>query len=215
MATDTIKRDDHGRFAKKSTRSKSNGHSHAEHTKTSHRSFGALAGAAAGGAALGLLAMFSRKAIVQAPSMLAGDWMDALIVEHKAVAKLFDALEATDDKMAGRRNMLLIQLKHALAKHAIEEENVIYPALREIGQQSAADELNKEHGYVKQYLYELENSPSTAPEWIAKVRDFRADVEAHVREEENHLFPMLRAALSDEKSKALTMAMNREGFKLA
>jgi hemerythrin superfamily protein len=206
--TTTIKRDDHGRFAKKSA--KTNGHSHA-----SRSSLGALAGAAAGGAALGLLAMFSRKAIVQAPSLLAGDWMDALVLEHRAVSKLFDALEATDEKMTGRRNMLLMQLKHALMKHAIEEENVIYPALREIGQQSAADELNREHGYVKQYLYELETSPSASPEWIAKVREFRADLDAHVREEETHLFPMLRSMLSEEKSKALTAAMNKEGFKVA
>lgn len=207
MATITATRDDKGRYAKKA---KSNGHSNG-----GGRNLGVIAGAAAGGAALGLLAMLGRKAIVQAPSALAGDWMDALIVEHRAVEKLFDSIEATDDRMTGRRNMLLMQLKHTLLKHAIEEENVIYPALREAGQREAADALNKEHGYVKQYLYELESSPSTAPEWIAKVRDFRADVEEHVREEETHFFPMLRAMLTEDKSRALTLAMNKEGFKVA
>lgn len=207
MATTTATRDNKGRYTKKS---KNNGQANG-----SGRNLGMLAGAAAGGAALGLLAMFGRKAIVQAPSALAGDWMDALVIEHQAVAKLFDALEATDDKMIGRRNMLLMQLKHALMKHAIEEENVIYPALREAGQREAADALNKDHGYVKQYLYELETMPSASPEWIAKVRDFRADVEEHVQEEETHLFPMLRATLTEEKNKALTLAMNKEGFKVA
>lgn len=206
MATTTATRDSKGRFAGK----KDNGGN-----GMSNRNLGMLAGAAAGGVAVGLLAMLGRKAVVQAPSALAGDWMDALVLEHKAVARIFDALEATDEKMTGRRNMLLMQLKHALMKHAIEEENVIYPALREMGQREAADELNKEHGYVKQYLYELETAPSAAPEWIAKVRDFRADVEAHVQEEETHLFPMLRASLTEEKSKALTLAMNKEGFKVA
>lgn len=206
MATTTATRDSKGRFAeKKKGGSGSNG----------RNNLGMLAGAAAGGVAVGLLAMFGRKAVVQAPSALAGDWMDGLVLEHQAVAKIFDALEATDEKMTGRRNMLLMQLKHALMKHAIEEENVIYPALREMGQREAADELNKEHGYVKQYLYELETTPSASPEWIAKVRDFRADVEAHVQEEETHLFPMLRASLTEEKSKALTLAMNKEGFKVA
>lgn len=208
MATTTATRDGKGRFAKK----KNGGNGHAN----GHgRNLGVIAGAAAGGAALGLLAMFGRKAIVQAPSALAGDWMDALVLEHAAVSKIFDGLEETDEKMTGRRNMLLMQLKHALMKHAIEEENVIYPALREAGQREAADALNKEHGYVKQYLYELETTPSAASEWIAKVRRFRADLEVHVREEETHIFPMLRAMLSEEKNKALTLTMNKEGFKVA
>lgn len=176
---------------------------------------GMIAGAAAGGAALGLLAMFGRKAVVQAPTALAGNWDEALAAEHAATLKIFDSIEATDETAALRRNMLLAHLKHALIKHAIEEENVIYPALREAGQKEAADELNKEHGYVKQYLYELENSPTASPDWIMKVRQFRADIEKHMREEETHLFPMLRAQLSEEKNKALTLAMNKEGFKVA
>jgi hemerythrin-like domain-containing protein len=211
MATTTATRDKQGRFKKKASKANGNGH----HTNGHGRNLGVIAGAAAGGVAVGLLAMFGRKAMVQAPGALAGDWLDALVLEHEAVAKIFDGIEATDEKMTGRRNMLLMQLKHALMKHAIEEENVIYPALREAGQRDAADELNKEHGYVKQYLYELETMPSASPEWIAKVRAFRADIEAHVREEENNLFPMLRAQLSEEKNKVLTLAMNKEGFKVA
>ncbi|WP_010544226.1 hemerythrin domain-containing protein [Sphingomonas elodea] len=178
-------------------------------------SVGVIAGAVAGGAALGLLAMLGRKAAVQAPSALAGNWDDALKAEHKAVLKAFDTLEATDDKATIRRNMLLAHIKHALVKHAIEEENVIYPALREAGKTEQADELNAEHGYVKQFLYELENMPSTSPRWLEKVKEFRAALEKHIREEEDELFPELRAQLSEEKNKAITLAMNKEGFKVA
>ena len=202
MTTVEATRDKKGRFTGSETRGGSG-------------NLAALAGAAAGGLALGVLAMLSRKAAVQAPSALAGSWDDALKLEHKAVMAIFDGLEATGEKASGRRNMLLMQLKHALTKHAIEEENVIYPALRDAGHRDAADQLNKEHGYVKQYLYELSTTPSASPEWIAIVRRFRADIEAHVREEEDQLFPMLRASLSEEKNKALTVAMNKEGFKVA
>lgn len=207
MATTEATRDSKGRFAAKP---RSNGADH--HGRSS---FGMIAGAAAGGAALGLLAMFGRKAIAQAPSALAHDWVEALEREHRAVAKILDAIEATDESATLRRGLLLTQLKHALAKHALEEENVIYPALREAGQVEAADELNREHGYVKQYLYELENVPTASPEWMCIVRRFRADLEEHVAEEEENLFPMLRAMLSEEKNKALALAMNKEGFKLA
>ncbi|RYD47335.1 MAG: hemerythrin domain-containing protein [Sphingomonadales bacterium] len=202
MTTTTTKRDKDGRFAEsKGTGSGSN--------------FGVIAGAAAGGAALGILAMLGRKAAVQAPTALAGNWDEALTLEHTATRKVFDAMEATDETNTTKRTMLLSHLKHALMKHAVEEENVIYPALREAGQIEAADALTKEHGYVKQYLYELENIPNSSPQWIAKLREFRTDIESHMREEEEDLFPTLRAQLSEEKNKALTATMNKEGFKVA
>jgi hemerythrin-like domain-containing protein len=204
MATTTATRDNKGRFTNK----KGGG-------STGSSSLGVLAATAAGGAAIGLLAMLGRKAAVQAPTALAGNWDEALVTEHQATLKVFDLLEATDEKATMRRNMLLSHLKHALMKHAVEEENVIYPALREIGEVDAADELNKEHGYVKQYLYELENTPTASPEWLAKLRKFRTDIEEHMREEEMVLFPKLRAQLSEEKNKTLTATMNKEGFKVA
>ena len=202
MTTTTATRDKNGRFSG-SKRTPSGGN------------FGMLAGAAAGGAALGLLAMLGRKAAVQAPTAFAGNWDEALKLEHAATRKVFDALEATDETNTTKRSMLLSHLKHALMKHAIEEENVIYPALREAGQREAADALNQEHGYVKQYLYELENMPNASPDWMAKLKQFRADIETHMKEEEEVLFPQLRAWLSEERNKALTLTMNKEGFKVA
>lgn len=202
MATTTATRDSKGRF----TGSKRTSNTH---------NLGMIAGAAAGGAALGLLALLGRRAAMQASTALAGNWDEALTVEHQAVRRVFDQIEATDEKATTRRRMLLVHLKHAVTKHAVEEENVIYPALREAGQRDAADALTREHGYMKQYLYELENMPTASPDWIARIRLFRADLEEHMQEEEMRLFPMLRAELSEEKNKALTLVMNREGFKVA
>ncbi|UUL83963.1 hemerythrin domain-containing protein [Sphingomonas qomolangmaensis] len=196
--TTTIDRDSEGRTA-----------------KPDKPNLGLLAGAATAGAALGMLAMIGRKAAVQAPSALARDWVEALTLEHKAVLKIFDALEATDSRNTTKRAMLLAQMKHALVKHDVEESSVIYPALREAGQVEAADHLTKDHGYVKQHLYDLDNSPKDSPDFLIKVRKFRADIEQHMTEEETELFPALRAQLSEEKNKHLTSAMNKEGFKVA
>jgi hemerythrin superfamily protein len=176
---------------------------------------GALWGAAAAGVAVGVAAMIGRKVAVQAPTALAGEWDAALAAEHAAVAKLFDALEETTSKNATKRSMLLAQLKHALAKHALQEENTIYPALRDAGQTEAADGLNKDHGYVKQYLYELTNCPKESEAFLSILRRFREDLDRHVREEEDTLFPALKAQLSVEANRKLTVAMNKEGFKLA
>jgi len=176
---------------------------------------GALLGVAAAGVAVGVAAMIGRKAVVQAPTALAGDWDVALAAEHAATLKVFDALQETTAKNTTKRTMLLANLKHMLSKHAFQEENVIYPALRDAGQTEAADHLNSDHGYVKQYLYELTNCPKDSERFLTILAKFRADLEEHVREEESALFPKLKDELSVEQNAKLTKEMNKEGFKLA
>ena len=176
---------------------------------------GAIAAAAVAGAAVGLAANFGRKFLIQGMGSAAGDWADVLTAEHQAALAIFDKIEATDDDQTTTRSHLLMKLKYALTKHAHQEESVIYPALREANSAHDADALNAEHGYVKTYLYELETMPNDSPEWMARVRDFRAMIEAHMREEENDIFPRFRSRLSDEQNAKITSMVNKEGFKFA
>lgn len=175
----------------------------------------AVIGVAAVGLVAGLAANIGRKAAVQAPSALAGDWFEAIKAEHKATLLLFDAMQKTNDTQTTKRATLLMQLKHALGKHAFMEENVVYPALREAGDPEDADKLNHEHGYVKQYLYELTNLDKGSPLFLDKVAAFRTAIEHHIEEEEVEIFPGFHAKLSDAKNKAITVAANKEAFKLA
>jgi hemerythrin superfamily protein len=204
-------RDDNGRFEA----SGSSARSRKKPTRSELNGTGALIAAGAAGLAVGLAANVARKFAVQAPTMLAGDWDEALKAEHQLTLKVFDAIEATTEKNTTKRATLLMNLKHMLAKHAMEEENAVYPALRDAGEAESADHLNNDHGYVKQYLYDLTMMAKDSPAWIAKVRQFRTDVEKHIREEEDTLFPRLKAKLSAEQNKALTTAMNKEGLKIA
>lgn len=174
-----------------------------------------LAGAAGVGIALGLLAAFGRKAAVQAPTAFAEDWATALAAEHKAALALFDRLESTEPGAAARRIALLAQLKQLLARHALQEESVVYPALRQKGWASEADDLAARAALVKSWLYELANSPAGSAGWMATLRTFRTGFEEQAGIEDNKLFPALRGELTPEENKALASAMNKEGFKLA
>lgn len=175
---------------------------------------GTLIGVAAAGAAAGFAANLGRKFVVQFATGR-GDWFESLKNEHEMVLKIFDKMEATRNDQTMMRSLLLTQLKHALGKHALEEENVIYPALREADEEADADHLNHDHGYVKTYLYELDTMENDSPEWKAKVREFREMTEKHIREEEDRIFPQFHASLSEEQNKKLTGAMHKEGMKLA
>ena len=176
---------------------------------------GVLAAAAVAGAAVGFAANYGRKFIVQGMGAMAGDWADALAAEHQATLAIFDKIEATDDNQTTIRSSLLMKLKYALDKHAHQEENVIYPALREANSTHDADALNSEHGYIKTYLYELETMPNDSPEWLARVRDFRSMIQEHMRMEEDEVFPKFRQTLTDEQNAKLSAMMNKEGLKMA
>ena len=176
---------------------------------------GALVGAAVAGAAVGFAANMGRKMLMQSPTFVSGSWDEALKAEHAATLALFDQLEKTTDDQTTLRAGLVMKIKWALSKHAIQEENVIYPALREANEAHDADELNGEHGYVKTYLYELENMNKGTPEFLVRVRDFRQLLEGHIKMEEEETFPRLKAQMSDEQNRKLTLAMNKEGVKLA
>jgi hemerythrin-like domain-containing protein len=170
---------------------------------------------AAAGVATGLLANLLRKALVQAPTVFAGQWDEALAAEHAAALKIFDLLEKTTDSATTRRSFLLMQLKHAISKHAFQEENVVYAMMRDQGLTEAADHLNHEHGYVKQYFFDLTEMEKSDPAWLPKLKEFRGLIESHMSEEEDNLFPKLRERLSETQNKHITAAMNKEGLKLA
>ena len=176
---------------------------------------GVLAAAAVAGAAVGFAANYGRKMLVQGLEASAGDWADILKAEHEATLALFDQIEATRDEQTWVRAHLLTKLKSALGKHAHQEENVVYPALREANSAHDADALNAEHGYIKTYLYELENMPKDSPEWLARVRDFRSMIREHMRMEEDEVFPKFRGLLSEEQNAKLSAMMLKEGMKLA
>ena len=172
-------------------------------------------GAAAAGAAIAVAANLGRKFVMQAMVAGRGDWDEALKTEHRMALAIFDKILATDESQTIRRSMLLMKLKHALDKHEHEEEHVVYPALRLSNESHDADVLQAEHGYVDTYLYELENMPKDSPEWIGKVREFRAAIAKHVRMEEEQVFPRLKQAMSEEQNTRLTRKVNQDGFMMA
>ncbi len=178
-------------------------------------SAGAIAGAALGGAIIAVAANLGRKAAIQGISASAGNWADSLAAEHTMVLALFDKMLDTDNDQTKRRALLLLQLGHALDKHAYAEEHVVYTSLRENNDASTAELLEKEHGEVKTFLHRLGNMPKDSPEWLEVVSEFRAAISPHMAMEENEVFPQLRAQIDDATDKRLTKEVNKAGFMMA
>ena len=176
---------------------------------------GPLLGAALAGAAIGFAANYGRKFMMQGLEAAAGDWDQILAAEHEIALGIFDKMLATDETQTWKRSMLLMKLTHALDKHAHQEEMVVYPALREANQATDADHLEGEHGYIKTFIYELKNMGSDAPNWLEKVREFRALVAEHAHMEEEQVFPAFKQSMSTEQNAKITSLVNADGFWMA
>jgi len=176
---------------------------------------GPILGAALAGVAIGFAANYGRKFLMQGLESTAGDWDEILAAEHEMALSIFDKMLATDESQTWKRNMLLMKLTHALDKHAHQEEMVVYPALREANETVDADHLEGEHGYIKTYIYELKNMGPSGPNWLEKVREFRALVSTHAHMEEEEVFPRFKENLTDEQNKKITGMVNADGFWMA
>ncbi|HYD87327.1 MAG TPA: hemerythrin domain-containing protein [Vitreimonas sp.] len=168
-----------------------------------------------GFAAGALLANPARKLAMQgAEALTSRDWVDALTMEHRAVAKIFDTLLETDESEPGKRKSGLHAIDHALTKHALQEELAIYPALRRIDEQQA-QHLFADHVEVKTFLSELQfDIEPNSPAWIVRLREFKEAIDQHIREEENEIFPAFRDRMSEEENLLLTKHMHMQGMKV-
>jgi hemerythrin superfamily protein len=174
-----------------------------------------LLGAALAGVAIGFAANYGRKALMQGMEAATGDWDEILTAEHDMALETFDKMLATDETQTFKRKMLFMKLCHALDKHAHAEEMVVYPALREDDDAADADHLESEHGYIKTFIYELNEMGPEARNWLGKVREFRDLVARHAHMEEEDVFPRFKRDMTAEQNARITSLVNRDGFWMA
>ncbi|MES1202982.1 MAG: hemerythrin domain-containing protein [Pseudomonadota bacterium] len=171
---------------------------------------------AAVGVAAGMAIVQAKKFAAQAASTaMAAGWFEAIKAEHKTIRGNLEKLLATDEKDVIGRTRLLKALERTLGKHAFEEENVIYPALRLSGRPQDAHGLEHDHADGRAFLYELSITAYDHPKWIERARAFEADVQKHFLEEEREIFPAFHAQMSKSKNQRLSRMLHMQGMKLA
>jgi iron-sulfur cluster repair protein YtfE (RIC family) len=129
------------------------------------------------------------------------DACDLLDADHIAVKHLFVeyarlAMAAPADS-AAERQALAQKICAELTVHAQIEEEIFYPALREvIDEPQRLDEAQEEHQEAKELIAQIEGL-GTADETMDDLVTLLArEIEHHVKEERDHLFPKARAAES-------------------
>lgn len=136
---------------------------------------------------------------------MAVDALTLLKADHRTVEALFKKFESLGDKALKAKRKLVDQMVKELSVHAVIEEQVFYPAVRERVQRLEDEVLEalEEHHVAKWLLSELDGLPAEAERFDAKVSVLMENVRHHVKEEERGLFPQVKRALKPAELKAL------------
>jgi len=136
------------------------------------------------------------------------DAFSLLKADHRKVAELFEELESANGKA---KLQVFEQIKTELELHTHIEEKIFYPALEKPRDtHDLTLEAYEEHDVVKKLLQQLSKARTANDEWEAQAKVLRENVEHHVEEEENELFPKAESALGEEKIEALGEEMAAE-----
>lgn len=176
------------------------------------RSFTAFAaGAALSFAASRLMPPLAGRAIGMARVAAGGDPFEALARDHRMVLGMMDALLRTGQQSQMRRTAGLLQIKRSLTAHALAEEDIVYPMLREeVGAAEASDRLYREHAEIKVHLFRLEHLRPGDSRWQPEMQGLRDLIARHAADEENTEFPRLRERLSHDGIVQLSSDVERE-----
>ena len=135
---------------------------------------------------------------------------DLLKKQHKSVKALFKKVENTED--GRRRRQLMDEIANELKLHTKIEEEIFYPAVREIGTSKAeelVDESFEEHHVVDLVLAELPKVDPEDERFAAKMTVLSELVLHHADEEEKEMFPLCEKKLGRERLQQLGEQMQQ------
>jgi hemerythrin superfamily protein len=113
--------------------------------------------------------------------------------DHRTVEKLFKDYESA--KGDGRKEKLARQICLELTIHTKIEEEIFYAACAGKMEEDLLKEASVEHDAAKLLMAELESGSGQSDDFFdAKVQVLGEEVDHHVKEEEDELFPKVRKA---------------------
>jgi hypothetical protein len=142
----------------------------------------------------------------------ANDAIGMLSGEHREVEALFEQYEKLGDKANAKKKKLADEICTALTLHAMIEEEIFYPAVREAASEAddLMDEALVEHASAKELIAQLQEMDPEDELYDAKVKVLSEQIDHHVKEEEKEMFPKAKKAGLDLVALAEEMATRKD-----
>ncbi|MET0136221.1 MAG: hemerythrin domain-containing protein [Kibdelosporangium sp.] len=106
-----------------------------------------------------------------------------------------------------RRRLAFQDLVRLLAVHETAEEEVVHPAVRDLGGNAVVRARVAEEHRAKQLLSELHDMGTDAEGFAGLFEELKAGVLAHAGHEEREEFPLLRAGHDADRLRAMASAV--------
>src|SRR2546425_12730291 len=109
------------------------------------------------------------------------------------------------------RRTLFNQIRQNLMIHAQVEEEIFYPAMRNLvlgGEGSKVDEAYREHQTVKDLLNQMATMDAISDEFDGKLAELKRNIQHHVNEEEGEMFPLVTFRMSSERLEEIGQKMH-------
>src|ERR1041385_9228418 len=122
--------------------------------------------------------------------------------DHRMVSGLLMTLEMTPKFNGMVRKTLFEQIRNSLMLHTQVEEEIFYPAMRNLafgGESGKIDEAYREHHAVQDLLNQMSNMDTMSEEFDSKLAELKQNIQHHVEEEENEMFPLATSRMSTER----------------
>ncbi len=131
--------------------------------------------------------------------------------DHDTVKDIFDKFEKAES--ASQRKALALKAIMELDIHAAIEEEIFYPAVRPQLEKDLMNEANEEHHVAKLIIGELKTMNGSEDIYKAKFTVLAENIRHHIKEEENEMFPKVRALDIDLNSLGKKMLERRQVLK--
>ena len=131
--------------------------------------------------------------------------IELLDSQHREVERMFKEIENAEDPED--KEALFEDLADRLAIHTRIEEELFYPAVQERKTEEMVLEAFVEHTSIKRLLADLMESDPAEPAFDAQIKVLKEQVEHHVQEEEDQLFPAARRLMSNDELAAIAQEM--------
>ena len=136
--------------------------------------------------------------------------IDLLTADHRVVDEYFQKVKANEDR---NHQSTFEKIQFELDAHAHIEETIFYPYLLEHGDKELKKIVREgieEHRQVKLFLAELDELSGDNERFKAKLQVLMEDVEHHVEEEEDEMFPLVEDQVPREMLEKLGNQMEKE-----
>lgn len=132
--------------------------------------------------------------------MLNQNAIDILKDDHGTIKNLLAQYEDAQSEAYETKQWIAQQVFRELDLHSQLEEQIFYPAVQSATTETGRDlvlEGIEEHHVIDVLIEELRDSHPTDESYDAKFKVLRENIEHHIQEEEEEMFPIAKKELGD------------------